>query len=105
MIRIHVSRMGTLSGMELPVDLLRELAADALDLGQVLDARAHHALQSSEAGQQLLAPLRPDAGDPFERGRGAALGAPRSVPGDREAMRLVTDVLDQVQTGMIGRQP
>src|SRR5262249_47202789 len=54
---------------------------------------------------QLLAPLRPDAGDPFERGRGAALGAPRPVPGDREAMRLVTDVLDQVQTGMIGRQP
>src|SRR5262249_687770 len=105
MIRIHVSRIGTLSGMELPVDLLRELAADAFDLGQVLDARAHHALESSEARQQLLAPLRAHAGDALERGRGAGLGAPRAVPGDREAVRLVADVLDQVETGMIGRQP
>src|SRR5215831_10567957 len=105
MIRSHVSRFGTLSGMELPVDLLGELAADAFDLGEVLDARAHHPFQAPEPGQQLLAPLRAHAGDALERGGGAALGAPRAVPGDGEAVRLVADVLDQVQPGMIGRQP
>src|SRR5215831_4012061 len=104
-IRSQVSSVGTLSRMELPVDFLSELAADAFDLGQVLDASAHHALETSESGQQLLAPLRPDAGDAFERGGRAALGAPCTMPGDREAVRLVADMLDQVQAGMVGRQP
>src|SRR5262245_19637327 len=103
--RSQVSRIGTLSGMELPVDLFGELAADAFHLGQVLDARSHHALEPAEPGEQLPAPLRADAGDAFERRRGAALGAPRAVSGDGEAMRLFVDLLDQVQPGVVRRAP
>src|SRR5882672_10794083 len=84
--RSQVRRFGTLSGMELPVDLLGELAADALDLRQVLHARAH-------------------ARDPLERGRGAALRAAGAMPGDGEAVRLVADLLDEVQPRMVRRQP
>src|SRR5262249_36081510 len=105
MMRSQVSRIGTLSGMELPEDLLGELAADALDLGEVLDARAHDALQAAEAGEKLLAPLRADSRDALERRRGAALRAPRAVPGDGEAVRLVADVLDQVQAWVVGSEP
>src|SRR5882672_6446371 len=69
--RSQVRRFGTLSGMELPVDLLGELAADALDLRQVLHARAHDPFQSSEPRAQLLAPVRRT-----ERGHGRERGGP-----------------------------
>src|SRR5712692_1763973 len=103
--RSHVRRLGTLSGMELPVDLFGELAADALDLRQVLDARADHALQPAEPRQQLPAALDADSGDALQGGSRAAPGAARTVAGDGEAVRLVADSLDQVQAGMVGRKP
>src|SRR5690242_20994262 len=103
--RSHVSRLGTLSGMKLPVDLLGELAADAFDLRQVFDARAHHALQASESRQQLLAALGAHAGDALEHRRRAAFGASRPVSGDREAVSLVANLLYQVQPRVIGWKP
>src|SRR5882672_7154931 len=105
MMRSQVSRLGTLSGMELPVDLLGELAADALHLRQVFHARTHHALQSAEPRQQLFAALRAHSRNALEARGGAPLGAPRPVPRDRKPVRLVANVLDQVQPGMIGREP
>ena len=46
-----------------------------------------------------------DAGDLLQRSTSLrALRAPRAVALDREAMRLVADLLQQVQAGMIGRQ-
>src|SRR2546428_2961894 len=103
--RSQVRMLGTLSGMELPVYLFGELAADAFDLRQVLDARADHALQPAEPRQQLPAALGADPGDALQGGSRAAPGAARTVAGDGEAVRLVADSLDQVQAGMVGRKP
>src|SRR5882757_9728067 len=100
--RSHVIRIGTLSGMELPVDFFGELAADTLDLSQVLDARAHDPLQPAEAREQLFAALRSDSRDALERRSGAPLGAPRPVSGDGEAVRFVSNPLDQMQPGVVG---
>src|SRR5882762_11987028 len=99
--RSHVIRIGTLSGMELPVDFFGEVAADALDLRQVLDARAHHPLQPAEVREQLFAAFRSDSRDALERRRGASLGASRPVSGDGEAMRFFSNPLDQVQPGVV----
>ena len=45
-----------------------------------------------------------DAGDLLQRRRRARLRAPRAVALDREAMRLVADLLQQVQARMVRRQ-
>src|SRR5713101_9900849 len=96
--RSHVRRIGTLSGMEFLVDFFRELAADALDLRQVLDARAHDAFQPAEPRQQLLAALGADPRDALQRRSGAPLGASRPVSGDGEAVCFVANPLDQVRS-------
>src|SRR6266700_1491781 len=103
--RSQVRRIGTLSGMELLVDFFRELATDPLDLGQVLDARADHALQPAEPRQQLPAALDADPGNALQGGGRAAPGAARAVAGDGEAVRLVADPLYQVQASVVGRKP
>src|SRR5258705_11265116 len=102
--RSQVRRIGTLSGMELPIDFFRELAADALDLRQILDARAYDSLQPAEAREQLFAALRSDSRDALERRRCAPLGASRPVPGNGEAVRFVSNPLDELQSGVIGRK-
>ena len=61
-------------------------------------------LQPAEMRQQLLPALGPDARDAFQHRRAARASAPVAMPGDREAMRLVADLLDQMQAGMVGRQ-
>src|SRR5881296_2711160 len=86
--RSQVRMLGTLSGMELPVYLFGELAADAFD-----------------PRQQLPAALGADPGDALQGGSRAAPGAARTVAGDGEAVRLVADSLDQVQAGVVGRKP
>src|SRR5258708_22150535 len=103
--RSQVRRIGTLSGMELLVDFFRELATDPLDLGQVLDARADHALQPAEPRQQLPAALDADPGDALQGGSRAAPGAARAVAVDGEAVRLVADPLYQVPTNGLKPQP
>src|SRR5712691_10889708 len=102
--RSQVRRIGTLSGMEFPIDFFRELAADALDLRQVLDARADDSLQPAEAREQLFAALRSDSRDALERRRGTSLGASRPVSGNGEAVRFVSNPLNEVQSGVIGRK-
>ncbi len=49
--------------------------------------------------------LASDPGDALQRGGAARLGAPTPVTGDGEAVRLVADLLNQMQAGMILRQP
>src|SRR5258708_4666392 len=102
--RSHVIRIGTLSGMELSVDFFGELAADALDLRQVLDARAHDALQPTEAHEQLFAAFGADPRDALQRRSRASLGASRPVSGNGEAVRFISNPLDQVQSGVMGRK-
>src|SRR6266850_5492887 len=100
--RSHVIRIGTLSGMELPVNFFGELAAATLDLRQVFDARAQDSLQPAEAREQLFAALRSDSRDALERRRSASLGTSRPVSGDGEAVRFVSNPLDQMQSGVVG---
>src|SRR5256885_1504949 len=100
--RSQVRKIGTLSGMELPVDLFSELATDAHDLRQVLDARAHDALQPAETREQLFAAFDADPGYAFQRRGGAALGASRPVPGNGETVSLVANPLDQMQSRVVG---
>src|SRR5882762_2437378 len=100
--RSHVRRIGTLNGMEFLVDFFRELATDALDLGQILDASAHNALQPPEAREQLLAAFGADPCNALQRRGRTSLGAPRPVPGDSEAVCFVANPLDQMQSGMVG---
>src|SRR5437879_8974009 len=99
--RSQVRRIGTLSGMELPVDLFSELSTDPLDLRQVLDARAYDALQPAETREQLFAAFGADPGYAFQRRGGAPLGASRPVPGNGETVSLVANPLDQMQPGVV----
>src|SRR2546430_15490236 len=100
--RSQVKRIGTLIAMKLLIDFFRELAADPFDLRQVLDARAHDALQPAEPREQLFAAFGADPRDSLQRRSGAPLGASRPVPGDGETVCLVANPLDQVQSRMVG---
>src|SRR6476660_7500565 len=90
--------------MQLGEYALGERAADAGDARQVVDARCLDALQAAKMREQRLPLARSDAGDLLEGRPGPRLAAARPVPLYREAMRLVADLLQQVQTGVIGRQ-
>ena len=63
--------------MQGTVDLLREVARNAVDAQQVLDAGAADAARAAEALQQLGALLRADAGNLLERA-----GTDRTLAGD-----------------------
>src|SRR2546425_12013371 len=102
--RSQVRRFGTLSGMELLVDFFRELATDPLDLRQVLDARAHDALQAAEAREQLPSAFGTDPCDALQRGSGAPLGASRPVSGNGETVRFITNPLDHGQSWVVGQK-
>src|SRR3977135_1561868 len=96
--RSHVSRLGMLKGisMQLVVNARGKFPADALHLRELVDPGRHQALQDDQPCQQALPPLGADAGDAFERRRIARLAAPRAMALDREAMRFVAYLLDQV---------
>src|SRR5689334_5000302 len=90
--------------MEFLVDPLGECTAYSLDAGQVVDARGEDPLQPAEMLEQLLAARGPDGRDLLEARGGARLAAPRAVAGDRETVRLVAHLLDEVQRGAVGRE-
>src|SRR6185436_9260493 len=80
----------------------RQRAAYAFDLRQCVHACGHESLQSAESRAQTLPPFGADARDAFERRRRARLAAPRAMPLNRETMRLVAYLLDQMQRRMFG---
>src|SRR5690606_10655270 len=86
------------------VDCLRQLAADAANLRQILDPCTRHALQSAKLLQQLATPARPQAGHRLQDRLCTRLSAALSVSGDCESMCLVTYTLDEEQCRRIGRQ-
>src|SRR5437879_12568844 len=88
----------------MPVDALGERPADTLDLRDVVDGRRLHAAQAAEMLDQRLAALGADTRDLAQHRARARLAAPRPVPDDGEAMRLVADRLNQVQAGMRRRE-
>src|SRR5215472_9998820 len=90
--------------MQLGKYALGERPADARHARQIVDARGLHALEATEVCKQCLPPLASNAPDLLQHGGRARLAASRSVSLDGEAVRLVTDLLQQMQTGMIRRQ-
>src|SRR6187549_3739289 len=87
--------------VQLLVDALGERAADALHLGQVVHARGQHALKAAEMLEQPLPAARSHRGDLLEARGGARLAAARAVSRDGETVRLVADLLDEMQGGMV----
>jgi len=90
--------------MDLPKSFLSQFAADAGHTTQIFDARIRNTLQSAEMPQQFAATFGTDARDTFQRRFAAFFVAARGVTGDGEAVRLVADVLDQMQRRRIARQ-
>jgi hypothetical protein len=86
------------------VDPLRERSADALHLRELVDGRGLHLAQATEMREQALPALRADSGDMRQRRLGARPGAAHAVADDGEAVRLVADLLDEMQARMRRRQ-
>src|SRR5690554_6150323 len=97
-------RLPRLLGMEMPIDRLGQLARDALDLDEILDAGPRDGLEAPELPQQVAAALRAESPDLLERRRRLAPLPPRPMTRDREAVRLVAHLLDQMQRRRRRRQ-
>src|SRR5271154_3395738 len=102
--RSHVSVFGkfqgdrpSLPGMEVLIDYLGEVAPEAADLDEIIDAGTQYPLQAAELLQQLASFHRPQARDGFEYGLAVTLSALAPVPRNRKAMRLVAYALNQMQ--------
>ncbi len=79
--------------MNYSIDLLGQVAVDAVHLGQLVDARPLDARHAAEVREQLLAPLGPYPGNALQLRLAPGLGAALAVPRDRETVRLVANVL------------
>src|SRR5437868_2978559 len=82
------------------VDALGERPADSFDLGDVVQRRRLELAHSAKGGKQRLPALGADARDLLQRRAGARLAAARAMADDGEAVRLVADLLDEVQARM-----
>src|SRR5574341_780919 len=87
--------------MQLPVDLLGQRATDALGRGELVHARGLQPAQAAEAGEQPLAALPANSRDVLERGAASRPPPARAMTLDGEPVRLVADLLDEVQRGRI----
>ena len=79
------------------IDSLRKGPADALNPGEIRNTGLKNALQTPELAQQCAATLRSKAGNGFETGSPPNLRAALPVPGNRKAVRLIANLLNQVQ--------
>lgn len=82
--------------MQRIVYLFRKLSADPINAAQILDRCGTHTIESAKAGKQIASPHTTHAGYIFKSGAYPSLGAPRTMAGDRESVRLVANLLDQV---------
>src|SRR5215470_1185259 len=79
------------------VDLLRHLRRDFRHRGQLCHRRLAYPARRAQRLQQAGANGRADAGNRVERGLDRALAAQLFVVRDREAVRLVAELLQRVQ--------
>src|SRR5690625_3186394 len=79
------------------VNRSRQCRADAVDLLQLLDGGLPDARHRPEGLQQGPAPGGAQAGDRIEGGRLRRCGTLPAMVGDRDAVRLVADPLQQIQ--------
>ena len=83
--------------MQFPIDSFSQRPTDALDLGDVIDARAQYPSQAAKARQQIAPSLGTDAADLLKTGCYPLLVAPLAVSGNGEPVRLITNLLDEMQ--------
>ena len=83
--------------MQLGVDLPGQTIADSGDLGQLRDPGPHQLRQAAELAQKLLTAFRTEARDVLQRRSIARPGAALAMAGDGKPMRLVANLLDQMQ--------
>ena len=83
--------------MELLVNLFCKRGTYALYSRQFFHAGLLYALQPSEVGQQVAAPFLAHPFDIFQRGSGTRFATPGTVAADGEAVRLIANLLDQMQ--------
>ena len=81
------------------VDSPRQFGADTGRPGEVLDPGFFHRLQATKIPEQGLPAFFPDPLDILQGRIGHFPGAPGPVPGNRKPVRLVPDLLNQVQGG------
>ena len=86
------------------VDALGERPADALHLGEVVDAAACTPRRPPKCSSSAWRRLAPMPGISFSIEVVRALPRRARWPSDGEAVRLVADLLDQVQAGMRRRR-
>src|SRR5690554_1877394 len=86
-----------LVAMQGSIYLFCQFFADAGRLGDLHGAGASQLLQAAEVFQQLSASFRTHPGDSFEGGGVSGLAAALAVAGNGEAVRLVANMLNQVQ--------
>lgn len=83
--------------MQCPEDHFGKHLADPRNARQFLDPRLFHTLQATKVVQQGTTPARTYSWDFFQaRSRGGFL-TPSPVPGNREPVSLVPDLLNQVR--------
>src|SRR3990170_9144081 len=82
-------------GAEIVYQTLGEGAGD--DGGELVEAGRAEAVEAAELGQQLARGLRADAGNLLELGVEVAPGAALAVERDGKPMRLVADLLDEME--------
>src|ERR1700742_1339096 len=92
----------TASSVKSSVDLGRQFAAHALDLGQFFDAGRRDAGDAAEMLEQRSAPFGTDAGDFLDAAFLARFLAAATMTGDCETMRFVANALDQMQRQRFG---
>src|SRR5439155_26562398 len=83
---------------------LRQRSTDPRHAGEIVDARGMHAANAAELREQRLALFRTDAFDFLQCGCGPCLSATRTMALDRESMRFIADLVQQMQYCMIRRQ-
>ena len=82
--------------MQCIVYLLCQLFADAGHTCEIVHPCPTDFLQAAKVGEDGLAPFRSQAFDVFQYGAIAFFAPPRTMPGNRETMRLVANLLNKV---------
>ena len=82
----------------------RHLWADALDFGNLFLASFFELLDRAKVLDQVCAPGWSQPGDGIQHRRTHALGALLAVIANGKAVRLITDLLQQIQSLRIARQ-
>src|SRR5690606_10462334 len=80
-------------------DAFGQGSVHAFHAGDLLDAGGLEPAESAEVAQQVGAAARADAGDVLQPAGVARLLAPTAMAGDGEPVRLVADLLHQLQCG------